>query len=168
MKDVDACEGGPGCDPNGGLDGAAQWLLHRGRMSRRTRWERFGVAVVVGLAISCESLAKVNESCLFNDDCAPGLLCAGRRCRTECRSDRDCTAGQHCKGAGQDGRHVCLPAGDPGYCTRPSDCGAPFTCGGNGRCAAECVDQRDCGAVNASLMCVGGQCLWPEERDGGR
>ena len=35
--------------------------------------------------------------CTFNDQCAQPLICAGRLCREQCRSDRDCSNGWVCQ-----------------------------------------------------------------------
>ncbi|MFO0609386.1 MAG: hypothetical protein U0324_39845 [Polyangiales bacterium] len=101
----------------------------------------------LALAASCVFLegdtAGLGEECLFNGDCASPLVCAGRRCRAPCRDDRDCVNGWRCRGSG-DGRLVCLPPDDRGYCRLAADCADPFVCSADGTCTEQCREAADC------------------------
>jgi PAN domain len=39
----------------------------------------------------------LGAQCVFNDECAPGLICAGTVCRVQCRTARDCQRGDVCQ-----------------------------------------------------------------------
>ncbi|MEZ4408509.1 MAG: hypothetical protein R3A52_18850 [Polyangiales bacterium] len=101
------------------------------------------------------------EECLFADDCASPLICAGRRCRAPCATDRDCANDFHCKPSGTyvaDGgvALACLSPEETGYCVHHSDCGPPLACRLDGTCGPQCVTDSDCRTFTPSgaLACV--------------
>ncbi len=107
--------------------------------------------VLLGLLVSvgCGGLEPERRGllaeCNFNDECAPGLLCAARQCRAECRTDRDCTNTWRCRSAGQQEKRVCY---EPGHlsvgCVHNSDCDSPFVCGPTRECIYQCRTDYDC------------------------
>ena len=54
------------------------------------------VALVGIFTLSATARGERGDQCLFNDDCTSPLVCEARRCRVQCRSDRDCSAGSRC------------------------------------------------------------------------
>lgn len=133
------------------------------------------VAVVaVAVVAACERPIPLGdeEECVFNDDCIAGLLCAGGRCRTVCRDDRDCTGGWRCRVVGEPTRRACLPPDDLGYCRYDSDCGEPLLCAA-GRCVPQATVREDCAGHHPGLVAVpsdgGFVCRWPADlTDAGR
>ncbi len=109
-------------------------------------------AILVTALLGCADSLRTRgngEECLFADDCADPLICAGRRCRAPCATDRDCIAGFHCKPSGvyaADGgvALACLSPEETGYCTHHSDCGSPLACRLDGTCGPQCVSDADC------------------------
>ena len=70
------------------------WSLARARAP-------FAALVLAVLAlVTCSSdeapLKAVSEDCLINSDCATQLVCAFRRCHTQCKISHDCDLGQRC------------------------------------------------------------------------
>jgi hypothetical protein len=62
---------------------------------------RIGIVALIGglfgsLGPSGVSARPVLDQCAFNDDCESPLVCAGRRCRAQCRTARDCGIGEQC------------------------------------------------------------------------
>ncbi len=83
--------------------------------------------------------------CSFNDECASPLICAARRCRAPCRTDRDCTNNWRCRSAGQEDKFVCYePGREDVACVRNSDCTCPLVCGPNRECLLQCRSDYDC------------------------
>lgn len=106
--------------------------------------KRVALALAASLLACADPQGSLGEDCLFNGDCASPLVCAGRRCRAPCRSDRDCANGWRCRPAGQEGLRVCLAPEEHGYCTVARDCDAPAVCGVTGRCGSQCEGSYDC------------------------
>ncbi|MBI5518275.1 MAG: FG-GAP repeat protein [Deltaproteobacteria bacterium] len=96
--------------------------------------------------------------CVFNEDCAEGLVCVGRFCRAQCRTDGDCSGGGRCVSGGRAGAMVCVPRDQPSPCLFPSDCPAPMTCSREGQCQAQCQTTYDCEVTNPFTVCVRGSC----------
>ncbi|MEM9073177.1 MAG: hypothetical protein AAGE52_32025 [Myxococcota bacterium] len=85
--------------------------------------------------------------------CSDGLLCVRDECTTSC--DRGCAPGTLCLEGG------CIdPAGE--RCQRDSDCGA-LVCV-SGRCAPECLSDRDC---RFGTRCVAERCVGTSAPDSG-
>jgi hypothetical protein len=64
------------------------------------------VLIVLVLSLVCiaasaphfeQARRSVNRQCVFNDECSPGLICAGAFCREQCRTARDCGRGDVCE-----------------------------------------------------------------------
>lgn len=123
--------------------------------------------MALSLALGCTDTSRrtQGEECVFNDDCASPLVCAGGRCRAQCRDERDCVAGQKCAANVQDGLRVCVPREHPDFCHYHSQCPRPQACGFDGLCRYQCRQPRDCGDFSVDLRCDvdAGLCLWPQE-----
>jgi hypothetical protein len=141
---------------------------------RDSRW-RARVAVVALLAASvpfalpaCEGddppvVATIGEGCLINTDCESPLVCAFRRCHTECKETRDCPAGQRCIVADRPFR-VCQ-LDDERACSYNSECAGEQVCAVDGQCRDQCQADRDCAA---DQLCTSGTCASLDELvDGG-
>ncbi|MBL8683834.1 MAG: hypothetical protein JNK05_31970 [Myxococcales bacterium] len=119
-------------------------------MSRRTgRAPRAGAIVLAWIfsiqAHSCVAPRRPNDECLFNSDCPSPLVCAGQRCRTPCRTDRDCVDPERCRPSGQPNVRVCLPPGSFGYCNYTDECDLPLVCLMESRtCGEGCASDDEC------------------------
>jgi hypothetical protein len=84
--------------------------------------------------------------CAYTSDCAQPLVCKTGACLPECRSIRDCRAGEDCdngscvlSGVTTDGG-----SGSGNGCLLNSDCPGAEICGLDNRCRYQCVEARDC------------------------
>lgn len=102
------------------------------------------VAALLGLLGCTAERAQLGQSCTFNDECAAPLLCAGGRCRTVCRTNRDCMNNWTCSPSGQADKRVCLEPGAPRPCLYPSDCAPQGVCARDGFCRVQCATDADC------------------------
>ena len=64
------------------------------------------VLIVMVLSLVCSAASAPHfeqahrpgdRQCTFNDECSPGLICAGGFCRAQCRTARDCGRGDVCQ-----------------------------------------------------------------------
>lgn len=112
----------------------------------------------LALALSCEDNARRQGAflaeCAYNDECTAPLVCAARRCRVECRSDRDCSNNWRCLSAGVPHRYVCYPPEqlDVG-CVYSADCRASWVCSDR-QCRPQCNHDYDCRIIGAGLYCL--------------
>jgi hypothetical protein len=124
-------------------------------MKRLASW--LTIAGCFALPASCsgdkKTTAALAEGCLINTDCDPPLVCAFRRCHTECTDSRDCEPGQRCVASDRP-FHVCQLA-EERNCTYNSDCPSGETCGVDLQCRDQCLGDRDCVKTQ---VCVGGTC----------
>ena len=107
--------------------------------------------------VSGEAVAQrgLLGTCTFNDECQSPLICAARRCRAECRTDRDCTNGWRCRSAGQGNKFVCYdPADRTTACEYSSHCQAPDICGPGNVCQSQCSDDYDCIIRRSGTFCI--------------
>ncbi|MEZ4408510.1 MAG: hypothetical protein R3A52_18855 [Polyangiales bacterium] len=121
-------------------------------MNPSKRW-LWAALALVGACDLLDRRRAQDEQCLFNGDCEDPLVCAGRRCRAPCRTDRDCSGGWTCRPSGQTDRRVCLPPGDFGYCAYSADCDRPAVCQRNGVCGVQCRRDYDCQIYSAGSEC---------------
>ena len=124
-------------------------------MRRTTSWLLLSC---IALALSCESAKRRQGSflaeCSFNDECTSPLICAARRCRVECRSDRDCTNNWRCLSAGQVRRYACFDPNDFGSaCEYSADCRASWVCADH-ECRPQCRADYDCRLIAPGLTCL--------------
>ncbi|MFO0631209.1 MAG: putative metal-binding motif-containing protein, partial [Polyangiales bacterium] len=105
-------------------------------------------------APGCAERRAEGGSCVFNDDCADPLICAGSFCRAQCRTDRDCPASWICHNAGVAGKQVCLPPPAPVLCVTDEHCPAGASCTPAHQCRWRCARDVDCAARRASLTCA--------------
>ncbi|MDO9021201.1 MAG: hypothetical protein Q8S73_02930 [Deltaproteobacteria bacterium] len=124
-------------------------------MRRTTSWLLLSC---LALALSCESAKRRQGSflaeCTFNDECSSPLICAARRCRVECRSDRDCTNDWRCLSAGQVRRYACFAPNDFGSaCEYSADCRASWVCADR-ECRPQCRADYDCRLIAPGLTCL--------------
>lgn len=128
---------------------AGLWGFGGGRLlfTSRTAARIVALGAAVMALVGCVARAGPAEQCSFNTDCADGLVCAGRVCRTQCREDRDCPgAGERCMPSGVRDRTACYRPGEVQNCVYNSDCPAgPTVCLAN-ECRAQCREDRDCPA----------------------
>lgn len=100
------------------------------------------VCVVLVACGGDESPTKaVGDLCYVASDCPDPLVCAFQKCRSQCLSDKDCQAKQHCVGATAPRTGVCIPNED---CELNSDCPDPLVCARNFLCNAQCRGDNDC------------------------
>lgn len=114
------------------------------------------------LSAGCEgeevAVAMLGEGCLLNTDCNTPLVCAFRRCHTECKDSRDCSAGQRCVQSDRPYR-VCQ-LDDERACAYNSECPSSQVCAVDGQCRDQCAADRDC---VPEQVCATGTCAAPEE-----
>ena len=106
-------------------------------------------ALALAAALGCTAVEPERRGlladCTFNDECESPLICAARRCRAPCRTDRDCTNAWVCRSAGQEDRRVCYAPDTADFgCVRDSDCDSPYVCGANRECIYQCRSDYDC------------------------
>jgi hypothetical protein len=106
-------------------------------------------AALAGGACS-SSTAPSETACSLNSDCAPGLICALGKCRSECVNASDCPVpGSSCI---DDGRNpVCeTPTEKNTPCTKEADCPVPLACASDYRCRNLCLSDADCNVLGIS------------------
>lgn len=101
-----------------------------------------GLVAVAGL--TCTPRRDVGRQCVFNSDCAEGLICAGTYCRRPCTTDRDCPANGVCRSTGERDLLGCFDRGAPQLCVYASDCTDGLVCTIDGTCGPECTRGDDC------------------------
>ena len=121
--------------------------------NRSGRW--LSGAIVLALLGACSSQKGLRENCIFNDDCESPLICAGATCRVQCRTDRDCTAGQLCVPSDNPRKRVCAAPAEPALCASDQGCPERASCAA-ATCWWTCRDDAYCGGLGA------GVCLSPE------
>ncbi|HVY48960.1 MAG TPA: hypothetical protein VHB21_23885 [Minicystis sp.] len=108
-------------------------------------------------------LVTIGGGCLINSDCNSPLVCAFRRCHTQCETDRDCQQGERCVVAERPDR-VCQLE-DEQTCQYNSECPGNEVCGVDDQCRDACAADRDC---VPGQVCKSGTCADPSELvDGG-
>jgi hypothetical protein len=144
--------------------------LRLGLLARAGRW---WLSLALALCLpACPARrgadAGAGVACVFNDDCAGNLICAGHYCREQCRTDRDCANGYRCRPSEQPEKSVCLPPDAPNYCVYASECPSPLVCTREGACAMQCRTDRDCQQAGQCGVCLdGGVCdFHPDVLDG--
>ena len=120
---------------------------------RRSRAFVALVALVASAACATPRVPLAGQ-CVFNDECAQPLVCAGFYCRAECRDARDCVAGFECTPVPAENKRVCVPAGAPRACAHASDCCAPLVCTADGICRPQYLADYDCDRVQAGGRCI--------------
>lgn len=144
--------------------------VHSRAMGRRWRLDRgFGLAALLSAATlgSCTAPNDDGEDCLFNGDCRDPLVCAARRCRRPCRSDRDCASGLLFRPSGEPGLRVCLPPDETWRCASDEECPSPQVCGPRGQCQPACLVDLDCRFVAFNARCsASGACEVPDAGEG--
>lgn len=103
------------------------------------------------------------EGCLINSDCASPLVCAFRRCHTQCKVARDCNAPERCVASDRP-FNVCQQELEQ-PCTRNSDCPELQICANDQQCRDACQTDRDC---VLGQVCVSRACAVPSELQGGQ
>ncbi len=112
-----------------------------------------GLAACDLLTASRPSVA-VGGECTFNDECSAPLVCAARRCRAPCRTDRDCTNNWRCLSAGIVDKFVCYAPDDlDTACVWPSHCLRGRVCTPERLCRAQCRADYDCQTIRRDLTC---------------
>ena len=107
-------------------------------------------------------LAELAQGCLINTDCESPLVCAFKRCHTECTDTRDCPTGQRCVPSDRP-HNVCLFE-DETECIYHTDCPAEHLfCAKDRSCREQCKSFRDC---VAGQVCTEGACADKEELGG--
>ncbi len=118
------------------------------------RW----IALAALALAACTARHQQGDECVFNGDCADPLVCAARRCRLACRTDRDCRNNTVCRPSGELGVRVCLPPEAPWSCAAHEDCDAPDICGPTHQCQRPCRVDYDCRFVSFGARCAEGVC----------
>lgn len=107
-------------------------------MRRAFLW--LGLAAMTG---ACQSAPAPGPPCTRESDCAAPTVCRYGRCRSECRTNRDCGAAQSCI-LSEDRLGVCQLDVDLGCETGVGrTCAAGLVCA-NDRCINECSATADC------------------------
>src|SRR4051812_13257414 len=123
----------------------------------RARAPFVALVLAVLALVTCSSdeppLKSVSEDCLINSDCASQLVCAFRRCHTQCKVTHDCDLGQRCVVSDRP-YHVCQLDKEK-LCTYNSSCPDGQACGVDGQCRDMCRADRDC---LDKQLCVSGTC----------
>jgi hypothetical protein len=128
-------------------------------MKRRVSWVTLMgcVGFAGAIAGACSSDEKVTaalaEGCTINTDCNSPLVCAFRKCHTQCTTSRDCDPGQRCVASDRP-FHVCQLA-EERNCSYNSDCPSGQVCGVDLQCRDQCAADRDC---VKEQVCVAGTC----------
>ncbi len=120
---------------------------------------RGGWLVACLLLGSCGEITRPRDVssegvCSFNDECATPLVCAARRCRAPCRTDRDCVNRGRCLSAGQVDVFVCYPpeVADTA-CVWSSHCLQGRVCSPERLCQVQCRADYDCQTLRRDLTC---------------
>src|SRR5262245_17404845 len=103
------------------------------------------------------------DGCLINSDCNSPLVCAFRRCHTECKTTRDCAPPLRCVASDRP-FHVCQLDIERS-CTRNSDCPEAQICASDSQCRDTCATNRDC---VTGQVCVSRACAEDSEVVGGK
>jgi hypothetical protein len=119
-----------------------------------------GAALLAGLVAAggCTTRDLPAGQCVFDTDCADGLVCADLYCRAPCDERRPCPDGMRCAPAPGTPHRICVGATEEAHCEYASDCPPTTVCTRDGRCQSECVADYDCTVVNPYLSCVRGTC----------
>lgn len=113
----------------------------------------FALALGLTGCVSKEEPGVLSDGCLINSDCASPLVCAFRRCHTQCDTVRDCPAGLECVPADRPFNVCLLP--DENCRTQP--CPAGLLCGADLLCRAPCSgDPGSNESCLAEQRCVNG------------
>ncbi len=118
------------------------------------RWISVIALALIAASVGCAERRAEGGACVFNDDCADPLICAGSFCRAQCHTDRDCPGGWRCNNAGVPGKQVCLPPPAPVLCVGDEHCPASATCTSAHQCRWRRARDPDCQSHRASLTCV--------------
>lgn len=113
----------------------------------------FALALLCASSTSCKTVKPLGEQCVFNEDCASPLICAGHRCRAQCTGqmgDRNCLAGFVCIPSEDPRQSVCVPGDEPSLCGRDPQCPAGAVCVQNA-CYWTCRDAAVCGENRAGV-----------------
>src|SRR5262245_48126274 len=102
--------------------------------------------------------APLAEGCLINTDCKSPLVCAFRRCHSQCTDDRDCTGVELCIPSDRP-YNVCLLE-DERECKYNTECPPGLVCAPDYTCRPECKSAKDC---VAGQVCTEGTCAKPAE-----
>lgn len=90
-----------------------------------------------------DSDLPLGSHCDENRVCEEPFICLYGRCRHECTSDADCSAGELCLfDPSQPGQGACSIADET--CVEDSDCEDGLVCNSDNRCHPPCVDDSDC------------------------
>jgi hypothetical protein len=114
---------------------------------------RLAALIALALAQGCSERVREGAPCLFNDDCADPLICAGNFCRAQCRTNRDCPTGWICNNAGVPAKQVCLPPSAIVLCAADEHCPPQASCTAAKQCRWRCSRDPDCAARRSSLTC---------------
>ena len=124
-------------------------------------WLALCMAVACGTDSSADRkrLAEISEGCLINSDCQSPLVCAFKRCHTQCEYTRDCPAGERCVPSDRP-FNVCLLE-DETACVYNTDCPAEHLfCAKDLKCREQCRSFRDC---LSDQVCTEGACADKDE-----
>ncbi len=113
-----------------------------------------GLLLLTACDVTTATRRSLLAECTFNDECAAPLLCAARRCRAPCRTDRDCANDGRCLSAGVVDRFVCYaPDEYDTACVWPSHCLGGRVCSPERICRAQCRADYDCRTLRRDLSC---------------
>lgn len=103
------------------------------------------LALLCASATSCRAVKPLGDQCVFNSDCESPLICAGRRCRAQCRGfgDGECGSGRVCIPSENPQLFVCVPDAEPSLCGRDPQCPAGAVCVQD-TCYWTCRDDSQC------------------------
>jgi alpha-tubulin suppressor-like RCC1 family protein len=112
--------------------------------------------------------------CVFNSDCAAGLICSFGLCHAECAANGDCAGGGMCLKTTTTSdagvlvtAYTCQPPTEA-HCVYNSNCTTPLVCGRDETCRNQCVTSVDCppGQVcTSSAVCALSTQLTPGTND---
>jgi hypothetical protein len=129
---------------------------------------RFGRIVLwlgaAGLANACSGneALQTSDGCSINTDCNNPLVCAFKRCHTQCKATRDCPQGERCVQVLEPvtlaklGSVCQLPDEAQPECESALNCPGEEICGVDGHCRDQCDTDADCiaGQVCATRTCA--------------
>lgn len=98
--------------------------------------------VLASACVDESPLLPVRSTCALTSECTSPLICAFQKCHVECKSSKDCAAGERCVQSSKP-YFVCQLA-EERQCSRDGACAGSQVCGPDGQCRDGCKSAKDC------------------------